>query len=201
MSEKLRTIRLYGKLGATFGRVHKFVCNDTAGAVRALCIMVPGFQEFLYTSQDKGLAYAVFVGKENIGEDSLEYPVGDEDIRIAPVVLGAGGRNGLFQIIVGAALVVGAFYTGGATLAGMTAGAAGVMTSMGAALILGGVSQMLVKQPGGLTGVESVDNGASYNFNGPVNTTAQGNPEPVLYGRAIIGSATVSADMYSEDIQ
>ena len=43
------------------------------------------------------------------------------------------------------------------------------------------------------------DNGASYNFNGPVNTTAQGNPVPLLYGEMFVGSATISAGIYSED--
>ena len=43
------------------------------------------------------------------------------------------------------------------------------------------------------------NNGASYNFNGPVNTTAQGNPVPLLYGELFVGSSTISAGIYSED--
>ena len=202
--EKLRTIRLYGKLGAQFGRVHRFVCNDTAGAVRALCQMVPGFQRFLNESKDRGLGYACFIGKQNIGQAALEYPTGDEDIRIAPVILGSG-RGGFLQIILGAALIGAAFLTGGASLtaSGIAfSGWAGSMAfGLGVSMVLGGVSQLLTKQPQGLTSVESPDNGASYNFNGPVNVTAQGNPVPVLYGEAIVGSVTVSGDMYSEDQQ
>ncbi len=203
-TEKLRTIRLYGKLGAEFGRVHQFVCNDTAGAVRALCQMVPGFQRFLNESKDKGLGYACFIGKQNIGEEGLSYPAGNDDIRIAPVILGSG-RGGFFQIILGAALIGGAFLTGGASLAGGSlafSGWAGQLAfNLGVAMVLGGVSQLLTKQPQGLTSVESPDNGASYNFNGPVNVTAQGNPAPVLYGEVIVGSVTVSADMFAEDQQ
>jgi len=203
--EKLRTIRLYGKLGARFGRVHRFVCNDTAGAVRALCAMIPGFEAFLLQSKDRGLGYAVFIGRQNIGEDMLAAPVGDDDIRIAPVVLGSG-RGGLFQIILGAILVVATFYTGGASLAasgGITySGIVGQMAfTMGVAMMLGGVSQLLVKQPKGVTGVQSPDNGASYNFNGPVNVTAQGNPVPVLYGEMVVGSVTISGELYAEDQQ
>lgn len=202
--EKVRTVRLYGKLGATFGRVHRFVCNDTAGAVRALCQMVPGFQKFLYESKDAGLGYTVFVGKENISEDMLQAPAGDDDIRIAPVILGSG-RGGFFQIILGAALIGAAFMTGGASLAAgklAFSGLVGQMAfGMGVAMVLGGVSQLLTRQPQGITSVESPDNGASYNFNGPVNVTAQGNPVPVLYGEMIVGSVTVSGDMYSEDQQ
>lgn len=194
--EKLRTIRLYGKLGSAFGRVHRFVCNDTAGAVRALSSMVPGFERFLMESKAKGLGYTVFVGRENIGEDGLHYPVGDEEIRIAPVILGSG-RGGFFQVVLGAVLIGAAFAFGGPMASwGMLAK---IGYGLGVSMVLGGVSQLLTKQPNGMPGVESVDNGASYNFNGPVNVTAQGNPVPVLYGEMVVGSVTVSGDMYSED--
>lgn len=201
--EKVRTVRLYGVLGARFGRVHQFVCSNTAQAVSALCQMIPGFQQFLYESKDKGLGYACFIGKENISEDMLHAPAGDEDIRIAPIILGSG-RGGLFSIILGAALIVGAPYLAGAvwgTSATLAVGIATWAPMLGWAMVLGGVSQLLTRQPQGITGVESPDNGASYNFNGPVNVTAQGNPVPVLYGEMIVGSVTVSGDMYSEDQQ
>lgn len=201
MTETVRTIRLYGKLGTQFGRVHKFVCNDTAGAIRALCQMIPGFQEYLNTSKDRGLGYAVFADKENLSEQALHLPVGAADIRIAPIILGSG-RGGFFSIILGAALIGAAFITGGVSLtaSGLAfSGLAGqVAFGLGVSLLLGGVSQLLVKQPRGMTSTE-VDNGASYSFNGPVNVTSQGNPVPVLYGEAIVGSIVVSADLYSED--
>jgi predicted phage tail protein len=41
---------------------------------------------------------------------------------------------------------------------------------------------------------------ASYLFNGPVNTTEQGNPVPVLYGRLIVGSQVVSASVCAYDL-
>jgi predicted phage tail protein len=67
--------------------------------------------------------------------------------------------------------------------------------------VLGGVAQMLSPQQKGLSSKDSPDNGASYNFNGPVNTQAQGNPVPLLYGRMIVGSAVISAGIYAEDQQ
>jgi len=202
--EKRRTIRLYGKLGTQFGRVHHFVCNDAAGAVHALCQMIPGFRRHLYESKDRGVGYAVFIGKQNIGVDMLNAPAGNEDIRIAPIIMGSG-RGGLFQIALGAALIIAAPYAAGWLMGTSFVGAAVAVATfapmIGWSMVLGGVSQMLVKQPQGLTGVESPDNGASYNFNGPVNMTAQGNPVPVLYGEMTVGSLTVSGDMYSEDKQ
>lgn len=203
LPEKVRTVRLYGVLGAKFGRAHRFVCSNTAEAVSALCQMLPGFQRFLYESKDKGLGYACFIGKENINEDGLIYPAGEEDIRIAPIILGSG-RGGLFSVILGAALIVGAPYLAGAVWGSSATLAVGIATyapMLGWAMVLGGVSQLLTRQPQGITGVDSPDNGASYNFSGPVNVTAQGNPVPVPYGEMIVGSATVSGDLYSEDQQ
>ena len=75
------------------------------------------------------------------------------------------------------------------------------VASLGTALMLGGVMQLLSPQQKGLSAKDSPDNGASYNFNGPVNTTAQGNPVPLLYGELIVGSAVISAGIYSEDQQ
>lgn len=190
MPETPRTIRLYGKLGAKFGRVHKFICSSPKEAASALCSMVPGFKQEMMESKDKGIEYAVFIGRENIGEEVLDAPAGSKDIRIAPIVAGSG--RGL-QVIAGVALVAASFLTGGA--------AAPYLLAVGASLAVGGAMQYLTKIPDGNTATDSVNNGASYNFNGPVNVTAQGNPVPVLYGEMIVGSITVSGDMYSEDQQ
>ena len=183
-NERPRTIRLYGKLGAKFGRVHKFICNSPREAASALCAMVPGFKQEMMESKDKGIEYAVFIGRENISEEVLDAPAGSKDIRIAPVIAGSGRG---FQVIAGVVLAVAGGITGNPYL-----------LAAGVSLAVGGAMQYLTKIPEGNTGTE-VDNGASYNFNGPVNVTAQGNPIPVLYGEMIVGSITVSGDMYSED--
>lgn len=199
MSEKIRTIRLYGKLGARFGRVHRLAVSSAAEAVRALCVLLPGFHQELIGSRQSGVAYAVFLGRQNIGEAELHYPPGRDEIRIAPVLAGSK-RGGLLQTILGAALVmVAAFYSGGIGAAFASNGLGGVAASMGASMMLGGVAQMLSPQSQGLSARDSPDNGASYNFNGPVNTSAQGNPVPLLYGRMVVGSAVISAGIYAED--
>ena len=195
MSDKLREVRLYGRLGARFGRIHMLAVSSTAEAIRALCVLIPGFERALADSDAHGVRYACFLGKRNIGEDQLQHPVGADAIRIAPVVAGAK-RAGLFQTVLGAVMiVVGAVltYTG----VGAPIGAA--MMKMGAVLALGGVIQMLSPQQRGLSAQDSPENGASYNFNGAVNTSAQGNPVPVLYGRMICGSAVISAGIFAED--
>jgi predicted phage tail protein len=197
MTEQVRTIRLYGKLGAKFGRIHRLAVDSAREALQAMCVVLPGFERELMTSRDRGLTYAVFLGKENIVRDNLNDPVGCVDIRIAPILVGSK-QAGLFQTIIGAALVVvGAVITNFTFGAGAPFGSALIM--MGASMMLGGVMQMLSPQQKGLSAKDGPNNGASYNFNGPVNTSAQGNPVPKGYGRMIVGSAVISAGIYAQD--
>jgi predicted phage tail protein len=190
--ETLRTIRLYGKL-SRFGRVHRLAVENTAEAIRALCALIPGFEKELMGSHQRGVRYAVFLGKKNIDKDDLRLSGGSEDIRIAPVLAGAK-RGGALQTIVGAVLVV-----VGAALTYVGAGAIGVpLMNLGIAMMVGGVIQMLSPQPKS-SAANGPENGASYNFTGAVNTTAQGNPVPVLYGRMIVGSAVISAGILAQE--
>ncbi|EQA1662924.1 tail assembly protein [Enterobacter bugandensis] len=194
--QPMRTIRLYGILGSTFGREFKLSVASPKEAIRALCVIVPGFERFLNTSKQRGLTYAVFSGKRNLNDDELSMDQSTADIRIAPVILGSK-RGGVFQTILGVALVaVGAVasYFGG--------GAVGVpLMQFGAAMALGGVVQMLSPQTTGLASKQSADNKASYAFGGVTNTTAQGNPVPLLYGKRRIGGAVISAGIYVENQQ
>ena len=64
---------------------------------------------------------------------------------------------------------------------------------MGASLIMGGVIELLTPQQKVTSSGDSADNTPSYNFNGPVNTTAQGHPVPLAYGEVMTGSAVISA--------
>lgn len=192
-SQKLRTVRLYGKLGARFGRGFELAVASPAEAIQALCVLLAGFKRELLESRDKGIAYAVFVGKRNLSRDELELPPGRGEIRIAPVLMGSK-RGGILQTIIGAVLVV-----VGAVVSYFGFGAGTPIMQMGAAMMLGGVVQMLSPQPPGLSAKDSPENGASYNFNGPVNTSAQGNPVPLLYGELEVGSAVISGGIYAED--
>lgn len=189
MSEKLRTVRLYGVVGSRFGRVHRLAVASTREAVRALCVTVPGFEKFMMNAKDNGLAFAVFSGRKNLAEDELPHPVGSDEIRIAPILIGSK-QAGLFQTILGAALVVVGVITseyGGSSLIGL-----------GASMMLGGVMQMLSPQTSGLAGA-GPNNGTSYYFNGPVNSAAQGEPVPPVYGRMVVGSKVISSGIFAQD--
>ncbi|MFM0479121.1 tail assembly protein [Paraburkholderia strydomiana] len=191
MIDKLRTIRLYGKLGARFGRIHRFVVANPAQAIRALCQMVPGFERELMHSRDRGITYAVFTGTRNIAREEFRFPSGDDDIRIAPILQGSK-QAGLFQTVLGAVMAAVGYYFG-------WTGVGAIIGNMGVAMMAGGISQLLSPSPAGLATKDSAQNTASYTFNGPVNTEAQGGPVPLLYGELEIGSAVGSAGIYAED--
>lgn len=200
----LTTIKLYGPLRKLFGKQYELEVKSTAEAIRALCLMVDGFESYLRTAEDKGVGFAVFNGKRNIGVEELGLGA-KKEIRIAPVYGGRKSNNGLTQILVGIVLIAAAFFTGGASLAAgglVYGGLAGqVAVTLGASLILGGITQML--SPSAQTNGTNISgdeaNKPSYAFGGPVNTAAQGYPVAVFYGEREVGGAIISAGIYSED--
>ncbi|BEN27593.1 tail assembly protein [Serratia marcescens] len=195
IKDEVKTIRVYGplrKFKALEKGLIRLAVQTPAEAIKALSTIVPGFQKFLADSKAMGLTFAVFTGKRNIGRDELELGC-QEEIRIVPVIIGSK-KAGLFQTILGAVLVV----VGAITWA-TPFGAPLVMT--GASMMLGGVIQMLSPMQGGLASRQDPDNKPSYAFGGPVNTIAQGNPVPILYGKRRIGGAIISAGIYAEDQQ
>ncbi|RSB63051.1 tail assembly protein [Atlantibacter subterranea] len=195
--EMMATIRMFGPLGKTFGKTHQRLIRTTHEAFRALAATLPGFEKYMNSSKARGLTYAIFVGKKNIGEDDLEFPNNGREIHIVPVIIGSK-RAGMLQTILGAVLVVVgaiAYAYGGAAVSQMGVS----MMGAGIAATAGGVIQMLSPQPGGLASKQDADNKASYAFGGVTNTASQGYPVPICYGKRRIGGAIISAGIYVED--
>lgn len=195
-----KTVLLSGSLAALFGRTHRLVIDTPAEACRALSVTIPGFEEFMQNAHLKGLRFAVFKGRHNITKEELKHNSGDEVIRIVPVISGSK-RAGVLQTILGAVLVVvGAIgATWGQAFGGGVWGPA--MMKFGAAMMIGGVVQMLSPQAKGLASRQDPDNMPSYAFGGPVNTVAMGNPVGVAYGLRERGGAIISAGIYTDDYQ
>jgi predicted phage tail protein len=194
----MKTIILLGELGKRYGRKHMLDVKSPAEAVRALCANFKDFAAFVSASADRNVGYRVLNKREEVGEDELHNPA-SQRITIAPVVAGAGGTVG--KILLGAALIAASFLVPGlaaVTLFGSTT-LATVAFSVGVSLALGGIAQMLAPQPK-FDGPQE-EQQPSYVFNGAVNTTAQGQPVPVGYGRMIVGSAVISAGISVEDIE
>jgi len=180
----MTTIKLYGQL-RQFGRSYDLAVRTPAEALKALCVQIPGLERFISNARSRGLVFAVFRGKKNIGESELNYQ-GHGDIIIAPVIVGSK-RAGILQTIIGAVLIVLSPFTNGATLA------------PGIALAAGGVIQMLSPQAQGLKSSAAPENTPGYAFGSAKNTVASGLPVPLCIGHRRWGGAIISAAIYAED--
>ncbi len=195
----MATIILLGELGRQFGRRHKMVVASAAEAVRALSANFPTFERELVSSGERGVGYKVLVGRDELNLERLHEPSGQQRITIAPVISGAGG-NGLGQIILGAALIAVAWWNPMGWAAAGSFLSQATLYSVGTSMILGGVAQMIAPTPKSTDPSERPENKPSYSFNGAVNTTAQGQPVPVGYGRLIVGSAVISAGIDVDEV-
>ena len=202
---ELRTIKLSGFLGKKFGRVHRLAVDSPAEAIRALSVIKAGFREFLESSHKNGVAYRFLVGNEALERSELKESLHmthsmSTTFELVPVINGA--KSSLGRVLFGAALMAFAWWAMPA-MGFAAVGTVGAMSTsvfgIGMSLALGGVAQLLAPKVKAES-KEAVENKPSYIFNGAVNTVAQGNPVPILYGRIRVGSQVVSAGITSNDI-
>jgi predicted phage tail protein len=182
-------VYLYGHLAKAYGKRHELDVKSPAEAIRAFCANYKDFKQKLID----GGGYRVLAGKDDRADD-IHLPT-SKSIKIIPTVQGSGG---LGKIVLGAALIAASFYLPGtgyftsSLLSSFSISA--TASSIGFSLLLGGVSQLLFSPPKLESGEgERPENKPSYNFNGAVNTTGQGNALQLAYGRLRVGSQLVSA--------
>lgn len=218
-----QTVRLLGELGERYGAEHTYHNLRTpAEAIKLLCINYPKFQEELIHAHEHGIGYQLVQADVELDYPDLQLPMGSHDLILTPVISGSGGPTG--RILFGAALVIGAFFTGGATigLLGLAAPVAvsSVLGAVGASLILGGVSQLLSPQAalpintsgfggnrfagtsrtdGFQSDIRGTDGVQSYAYTGAANTVGVGATIPVVYGKALVGSHLLSANIEITD--
>ena len=209
----LRKLKLYGELAKFIG--HKEFEIKVHSLPQAISFLVNNFPEVEAYMNPKH--YQVKIGNYEINEDELNFPIGQQDIHIIPVISGAG--DGFGRFLLGAALIGASFFFPGAGLFGTTglfgAGAAGVvgvsstgvllgtaigtgLSAIGAGLVLQGVGEMLfpTQTP------EFEDNPQiSFNFSGTQNTARAGTPVPIVYGEIFTGSVVISGDIDTEAVQ
>lgn len=192
-SPPLARICLHGDL-QRFGRRLGLYVNTAAEAIRALSLQVPGFRRQMNEgwyqiriAGDDTAPEAVYARlHEQLGEGTV--------IHIVPRLAGAG-KGGL-QIVLGAAAIVGSFFTAGGSMAlwgtALSAGgfsATTMLFSLGASMILGGVAQMLApkaKTPE----YKSTDNGKQNTyFSSLDNMIAQGTRCRCLTGKCWLAPA------------
>ena len=217
----LRKLKLYGELAKFIG--HKEFEIKVHSLPQAISFLVNNFPEVEAYMNPKH--YQVKIGNYEINEDELNFPIGQQDIHIIPVISGAGGDT-FNTILLGAALIgasfffpgaglFGTFGSGGVAAAGTTLTAAQAaagftvggtigtlvgtgISAIGAGLILQGVGNMLypTQDP------TFEDNPQiSFNFSGTQNTARAGTPVPIVYGEIFTGSVVISGDVDTEAVQ
>jgi predicted phage tail protein len=198
----MKVVKVYGALRKFLGGRcrFEFEVDTPAQAIKALCVNFPDLEQWLIKS-DWG--YRVTVGKERIGPENAELvclPWSEREVfSIAPVIAGAG--QGIGQIFAGIGLVALALVTGGATigLLGLAAplSVSSVLGTIGASLVLGGIAQMISPQPNMSPLIRGKEAARleSFSFSGINNTSQQGLPVPIAYGRVFAGSAVLSAGL------
>jgi len=217
----MKVVKVYGALRKRLGQCRfEFDVATPAQAIKALCVNFPGLDNWLIDSEQDGVAYRVAVSKEKVTEENvapLLMPFSDREVfSITPVVAGAG--RGAGQILLGAALIAVAianpavgFGLGGA--AGFGAGAVGTAATatfgatlaaaggtLGIGLVLSGIAQAISPQPEPASLDESVQL-ESFTFSNVVNTSRQGLPVPIAYGRVFVGSAVLSSSLDVDQVQ
>ncbi len=216
----LRKLKLYGELAKFIG--HKEFEVQVHNLPQAVSFLVNNFPEVEKYMTPKH--YQVKIGNYEINEDELDYPIGQQDIHIVPVISGAGG--GFRNILLGGLLIGASFFFpgaglfgtqsfGGALAAGSASavpfvGATGVagsllgtaigtgLSAIGASMVLNGVGEMLYP-----TQQASFEDNPqiSFNFSGTQNTARAGTPVPIVYGEIFTGSVVISGDVDTEAVQ
>lgn len=165
--------------------------KDTAEALRALYAQIPKLRQTI----QQGF-YKIRIGKEYIDNRYLEQGLfyrlkQGMTVHITPVVKGAK-KMGVFQVIVGVALIGAAFALGPMGFAMVGKSTALMMGGMGASMLLGGVAQMLTKTPSMDMSTNDTEKKQSTAFGNIQNMVAQGNAIPLAYGQIRCGSLIIS---------
>ena len=205
----MKVVKVYGALRKKLGQCRfQFEADTPAQALKALCVNFSGLEKWLIDSEQNGVGYRVTIGKEKVTEQNamlIAAPFSEREVfSITPVIAGAG--EGAGQILAGVGLIALAIVTGGIASAGVALGGfMGIGTigtavvGIGASLVLGGIAQALSPAPAQSTSTFERGREAakleSFSFSGIVNTSKQGLPVPIAYGRLFVGSAVISSGL------
>ena len=198
----LSKLKVYGELADFCGGQNEFeaVINQPIDAIRFLKANFAGLEKHM-ASQN----YQVYIGEYNIDEELLDFPSGGLDIKIIPVVAGAGNIG---KIIAGIALIgLGMFggQMGFMTLMKTPVFSGGVINfwalsgKIGLLLVLSGVAGLLTPTPE-LPDDES-DPIKSFSFSGVQQTARSGTAIPIVYGKMLVGSIPISSKIRTVDIE
>ena len=206
----LNKIKVYGRLARFLGqRTFEAEINRPVDTFKFLLANFPHLERHMMEQ-----TYQVKVGKTDINEDDLLDPLGQQEIQIIPVVVGADKVfKGLGKVLTGVAIVAAVGLTGGfgagvgfsglgftATGAGLGASLAAAAGNFGIYLALSGAAEMLTPVPKP-PGVSDDPQSRNFSFSGVQNTSRAGTALPIIYGEIFAGSLVVSAGIDTVQIE
>ena len=206
----LNKIKVYGRLARFLGqRTFEAEINRPLDTFKFLLANFPHLERHMMEQ-----TYQVKIGKIDINEDDLLDPLGQQEIQIIPVVVGADKVfRGLGKVLTGVAIVAAVGLTGGfgagvgfsglgftATGAGLGASLAAAAGNFGIYLALSGAAEMLTPVPKP-PGVSDDPQSRNFSFSGVQNTSRAGTALPIIYGEIFAGSLVVSAGIDTVQIE
>jgi predicted phage tail protein len=180
-----RNIYLKGKMGKLFGEHWKLNASTVREAMNGIDVQREGkLKQYLIDCTEKGIEFTVQRGEDFLEYDNLQMELGNDDIIITPLPVGAGKTAGRIKAIIGIALIVIGVLS---LMSGNPILAVGAWYLIGAGALLAsiGIVEMLTPD----TPSNSKD---GYLFNGPENSVKQGIPVPLCYGELIVGGAPIN---------
>lgn len=193
----LTKVILQGEFAKVVGQSEWMLdCNSPAEAIALIEANKPGIRNWIRNNFKNYRICEVecesFDGeKEKLTDETYGANRKCKSIRFLPIFTGAGGNNGVLQAIVGVAMIIVSFFVPaawGATGAMLSGGLMGA----GVGMVLGAICTMLMSPS---SNDDDDDGTSNYYFNGAVNTTQQGKPVPLVFGRCRVGSAVISSEI------
>ena len=206
----LNKIKVYGRLARFLGqRTFEAEINRPVDTFKFLLANFPHLERHMMEQ-----TYQVKIGNTNIDENDLLDPLGQQEIKIVPVAVGAKKIfSGIGKVLTGAAIIGAVALTGGfgagvgfsglgftATGAGLGASLAAAAGNFGIYLALSGAAEMLTPVPKP-PGVSDDPQSRNFSFSGVQNTSRAGTALPIIYGEIFAGSLVVSAGIDTVQIE
>ena len=192
--DMLMQVKLLGDLGQKFGRHYEFVADSPREVISALSNQLAGFKQYLCEAHERNVAFKL-VDDDPDGMAYENTVMHCKRLIIAPMVMGGGAAG---KILLGVGLIAlsfvsfgaGAFAGVGGLAATSTAAAVPAFTAagsmilfkLGATLLFTGIAELLTPTP--------KDGGReeSFLFDQAAETSVQGTPVPLIYGRYLATS-------------
>jgi predicted phage tail protein len=180
---------LEGALGKEFGREWSLEATSVPEALRIIDANKPGLFAWVRNSLKAFPYYKVVCEyadgrKEELDNDTLWVERKPQTVYVVPVIEGASSG---VRFVIGAVLAYVGYSMG-------WTGIGAVVGNIGVSMMLGSVVEALTPKPQNNDPAQRKDK-TSYYFDGPVNTSVQGVPVPLIYGQIRAGSHAISASL------